>query len=149
MNRRALLRGATAAGGGAVALSLLGCGSKSSNSASDSTGAAVTDSTQGKPGGNYIWGLSGYPAGFDVFTTTNIHTTAGMSYSGLLAHKWGQESVSQFDYFSFEPDLAVALPEQPDELTMIFKLRPGVKFHNGKPLTSEDVKLHLRSLCQL
>lgn len=29
--------------------------------------------------------------------------------------------------------------EQPDSLTWLFHLRPGVKFHNGNPLTADDV----------
>ena len=36
-------------------------------------------------------------------------------------------------------DLADSLDEAPDHMTFTFKLRPGVKFHNGKPLTSADV----------
>lgn len=38
-----------------------------------------------------------------------------------------------------EPLLAESW-EQPDELTYVFKLRSGVKFHNGKEFTAEDVR---------
>ena len=37
------------------------------------------------------------------------------------------------------PDLATSW-DQPDAKTYVFHLRQGVKFHNGRPLTSEDVK---------
>ena len=37
-------------------------------------------------------------------------------------------------------DLATSLPEQPDEMTYVFKIPPGVKFHDGTVLTSDDIK---------
>jgi len=36
-------------------------------------------------------------------------------------------------------ELAEAMTEAPDHLTYTFKLRQGIKFHNGKPMTSADV----------
>jgi peptide/nickel transport system substrate-binding protein len=38
------------------------------------------------------------------------------------------------------PQLALSWNATPDAKTWTFKLRPGVKFHNGKPLDSKDVK---------
>lgn len=38
------------------------------------------------------------------------------------------------------PDLAESFEASDDGLTYIFKLRDGVTFHNGDPLTAEDVK---------
>jgi len=38
------------------------------------------------------------------------------------------------------PSLAESWTESPDKLTYEFKLRQGVKFHNGDPFTAEDVK---------
>jgi peptide/nickel transport system substrate-binding protein len=37
------------------------------------------------------------------------------------------------------PELAQSWTVSPDNLTYTFKLRPGVKFHSGNPLTAEDV----------
>src|SRR3954464_15806752 len=36
-------------------------------------------------------------------------------------------------------DLADSVTEAPDKMSYIFKLRQGVVFHNGKPMTSADV----------
>ncbi|MCC6971628.1 MAG: ABC transporter substrate-binding protein [Phycisphaerales bacterium] len=49
--------------------------------------------------------------------------------------------VEQDENFVFQPVLAEALPTvSEDGLTYTFKLRTGVKFHNGEELTSADVK---------
>ena len=37
------------------------------------------------------------------------------------------------------PELAESVEEAPDHLTYTFKLRQGIKFHNGKDLTTADV----------
>ena len=38
------------------------------------------------------------------------------------------------------PSLAESYTESPDKLVYEFKLRPGITFHNGQPVTAEDVK---------
>jgi peptide/nickel transport system substrate-binding protein len=47
--------------------------------------------------------------------------------------------VRRDDHFNLQPWLAESW-QIPDPLTYIFHLRHGVKFHNGQPLTSRDVK---------
>jgi peptide/nickel transport system substrate-binding protein len=47
--------------------------------------------------------------------------------------------------FHFTPALAVSW-EQPDPLTLIFHLRRGVRFHDGRALTAQDVKWTLESM---
>jgi len=43
------------------------------------------------------------------------------------------------------PMLVADLPKiSDDKLTYTFKLRSGVKFHNGKELTTEDVVIQLK-----
>jgi peptide/nickel transport system substrate-binding protein len=51
------------------------------------------------------------------------------------------------EHFNVKPGLAQRW-EIPDPLTYVFHLRSGVKFHNGQPLTSRDVKWTLDSLLQ-
>ena len=47
--------------------------------------------------------------------------------------------------FTFQPWLAESW-SQPDPLTLIFKIRTGVQFHNGQPLTSRDVAYSIDSM---
>ncbi|MGE3830664.1 MAG: ABC transporter substrate-binding protein, partial [Parvibaculaceae bacterium] len=56
-------------------------------------------------------------------------------FDGLMDYKPGTTEL--------EPDLAESYTVSDDGLTYTFKLRPGVKFHNGRPLTPADVKYSL------
>jgi peptide/nickel transport system substrate-binding protein len=47
--------------------------------------------------------------------------------------------------FHFTPALAESW-EQPDPLTLIFHLRDGVRFHDGRPLTARDVVWSVESM---
>jgi peptide/nickel transport system substrate-binding protein len=53
--------------------------------------------------------------------------------------------VHRDEHFNLQPSLAERW-EIPDPLTYIFHLRGGVRFHNGRPLTSRDVKWTFDSL---
>ena len=58
-----------------------------------------------------------------------------LAYDGLVAFRKvpgpaGNEIV---------PDLAQALPTQPDPLTYVFTLRPGLRFSDGRPVRGADV----------
>jgi peptide/nickel transport system substrate-binding protein len=60
----------------------------------------------------------------------------GLIYSSLVAHDARMNII---------PDLAERW-ETPDPLTYVFHLRPGVKFHDGRALTSVDVKYTVDSI---
>ncbi len=53
--------------------------------------------------------------------------------------------VQKDEHFRMQPWLATSWT-QPDSLTWIFHLRPGVYFTNGQPLTAEDVAFTINSL---
>jgi peptide/nickel transport system substrate-binding protein len=51
--------------------------------------------------------------------------------------------------FEAVPDLAEKIEAAPDFKTFTFRLRPGIKFHHDKPLTSRDVKYTFETLLKL
>lgn len=77
------------------------------------------------------YGTDTWPAGFDPHTISAIAATRvfnqvyetliefnpDMTFAGVLAESW----------------------ENPDDVTYVFHLRQGVKFHNGREMTSADV----------
>src|SRR5206468_10744319 len=50
------------------------------------------------------------------------------------------------DGTGLEPDLAESWTVSPDAKTYTFKLRDGLKFSDGSPLTAQDVKFSLERL---
>ena len=88
------------------------------------------------PAGRVViaWHVTISPAWFDPSTAPPQITPFGMLYAihdALVRPYPGQK---------MGPSLAESWQESEDGLTYEFKLRPGLKFHNGDPLTTEDVK---------
>jgi len=53
------------------------------------------------------------------------------------------------DPSKFNGDVAQSWTVSPDGLTFTFKLRPGLKFHSGNPLTADDVAWSIQRAVQL
>ncbi|HEX8185083.1 MAG TPA: ABC transporter substrate-binding protein [Blastocatellia bacterium] len=93
----------------------------------------------GEPG-TLVVAVEEPPRGFDPRFSTNFQTSARVMqlvYDTLVVK--GKS-------FEFVPSLAESFTESDDHKTFIFRLRPGVVFHNGKPLTSADVKYTFSSI---
>lgn len=151
--RRVLMRGAAGVAG-LAALGVVGCGSNSSNSSSKSAtnagagrSASPTPASAGQPkrGGTLTVADNLDPQHLDPHTliTPAIVNFYSLASNRLLRVKGGP-SVSPTSY-ELEPDVATALPEQPDQLTYIFKLKPGINWQNlppvdGRPLDAADFK---------
>lgn len=72
-------------------------------------------------------------------TATQDKGTVGWMYDGLMRFPPGSADPAQL-----QPDLATGFSVSADALTYDFTLRPGVLFHDGQPLTAEDVAFSLR-----
>jgi peptide/nickel transport system substrate-binding protein len=102
-------------------------------------GPAVPASAQDKPryGGELVFVVAAEPPGFDA----HREETFGMLHPGA-PHYNTLMRVDPFDKTGtkFIGDLAESWTVSADKRTYTFKLRQGVKFHDGSVMTSRDVK---------
>src|SRR5260370_947828 len=98
--------------------------------------AAAPASGRPQPTGqlNYAWHTTISPAWFDPQENPPQITPYNFAYAlhdALVKHLPGQP---------FAPSLAESYEVAPDFLSATFKLRQGIKFHNGDAVTPEDVQ---------
>jgi len=98
--------------------------------------AAGPAGAQGAPAGEVVmaWHVTLAPAWLDPSTAPPQVTPFGVLYAihdALVRPLPGQPMA---------PSLAESWKESPDGKTYEFRLRRGLKFHNGDPVTTEDVK---------
>jgi peptide/nickel transport system substrate-binding protein len=115
----------------------------STGTAATSTGTAATSTAtqaaQPKKGGTLRVHMGGSPRSLDPHFDTFPYNTAVTDNTNERLLKWAT------DFSEIQPELAANMPEQADDLTFTFKLKPGIKFQNvdpvnGREFTSEDVK---------
>src|SRR5688572_22874151 len=89
-----------------------------------------------KKGGDLIFLQQSTIRTLDAITSTEqgVRNVTMQIYEMLVTRDEGSNPI---------PDLAAKIDESPDGLTYTFALRQGVKFHNGKEMTSEDAKASL------
>lgn len=89
-----------------------------------------------KRGGVLSFAIVAEPPTYDCHASTTfamLHPIAP-HYSTLLRYEGDWQSMK------IGGDVAESWSSTPDGLKFTFKLRPGIKFHDGSPLTSADVK---------
>jgi len=160
LSRRRLLTGAAGLGAGLAALSVVGCEEEERAAVTATASPAATITPTPAPSalepvkaGSRGGMLRFY--GFDAMTldTYDPHQTQfgpifsmhGAVFSKVLKYL-------EYDLGTMATDLAETMPEQPDKLTYVIKIRPNVRFHDteqirknfpqvaGRQLTAEDVK---------
>ena len=120
MKRRDFIKKSGAVAGGALALGHL------------PSFSAFSQETP-KRGGTLIWGHS------ETTQNMDMHQTGTASTSRMLQNV--HDAIVTVDSnFAVIPSLAESFEQSADGLTYTFKIRPNVRFHNGKMLTSGDVK---------
>ncbi|RKL63487.1 ABC transporter substrate-binding protein [Thermoanaerobacteraceae bacterium SP2] len=114
-----------------VMVSLVGCGGgQKAQQSQDQSQPADT-----KHGGTLQDALGADPPGLDVQQNSMLETyyMARLLFSTLVRYKGGTTDL--------EPELLAEMPTvSSDGLTYHFKLKPDLKFSDGTPLTSKDVK---------
>jgi peptide/nickel transport system substrate-binding protein len=100
----------------------------------------LTGCRRGGEPGTLVIAIEVAPRGFDPRFSTTFQTSARIMqliYDTLVVKN---------DKFEFVPSLAESFEESGDHREFTFHLRAGVTFHNGKQLTSADVKYTFDSL---
>jgi peptide/nickel transport system substrate-binding protein len=97
--------------------------------------AAAATAEEPRKGGTLVYGVIGDPPTIDCHAASSFATMHYVSphYSLLI-------KLDPHDTTRVVGDLAESWTESADKLTYTFKLKPNVKFHDGTPLTSADVK---------
>ena len=115
ISRRGLLAGGAALGLGGVAPSFAG---------------------EGAPKGQLTWGvhISLAPTWFDPAETPGIITPF------MVLYALHDAVVKPMPGKKLAPSLAESWSASPDGLSYDFVLRDGIRFHNGDPVTADDVK---------
>jgi peptide/nickel transport system substrate-binding protein len=128
VDRRQFLRGIAAAGAVAGAGGLLAACSSGSSSTTPNVGSAAK-----KRGGSLKVGLTG-GSGSDTLDPHNGLTYLDTARAQSLYNPLVQLDVNAQTEYVLAESITAKTPTE-----FIIKLRPGVTFHNGKPLTANDV----------
>ena len=99
------------------------------------SGNAALAASCPKTGGIMKFGVKAEPPTYDMHGTNSyavMHFVA-QHYSTLLTFDWNK-------FPKLEGDVADSWNQSSDGLKYTFKIKKGIKFHDGTPLTSADVK---------
>ena len=101
---------------------------------------ALTLQLQGKPGGTLRYPLPGEPSTFNLLAAQDARST--------LVSKLFTATLLELDPMqqTFQPGVAESWQISEDGLTVTLKLRPGLLFGDGIPLSAEDVLFTFRQI---
>ncbi len=128
ISRRNFLRTGAGVAVGAGLLALEACGPDKSSTSPGATGPSP------KRGGTLRWAVAAGNA-----TQVADPAKASGTMPLLIATNCYDTLVRADQDYALTPALATSWESTPDGLTWTFKLRSGVTFHDGSPLTAQDV----------
>ncbi|MGE3984971.1 MAG: ABC transporter substrate-binding protein [Dehalococcoidia bacterium] len=135
LSRRRMLRASALGVAGLVGTTLIGCGS---DDAGNEAAATPAGSTAGAPttfsGGTLRLA--------DIPQTQDFHRHTGSMPSPSIVC----DCPTGIDGTGATQNMLVEKIEAPDASNYTLKFRQGIKFHNGREMTSEDVKLNLQRI---
>ena len=91
----------------------------------------------------FVGPYSGNPPTLDPYEnlTYRAQIPSGFHYSKLIQAITGSEGVNPINLAEYEPDLAAAMPEIPDDTTFVFTIREDATWHDVEPLNGRQVTL--------
>jgi peptide/nickel transport system substrate-binding protein len=98
--------------------------------------AGLVHAEEPKRGGTLNFAVIAEPSNYDCHGSTTFALIHPIAPHYSLLVKFDGEN-----YPKVVPDLAQSWTVSPDGMSLTFKLKSAVKFHDGSPLTSEDVKV--------
>ena len=131
MNKNFIRKIVSAVAAAAILLPLAACGPGSGESSSSSSAQSSQPS-----GGEFVFGMQTQPDHLDPFLATTADTRSILFnlFEGLVKPDKDGNLI---------PAVAESCTMSDDALSYTFKIRKGIKFHNGKDVTAEDVKYSL------
>ena len=99
--------------------------------------AQSTGLSAGRKGGDVIVGMTAAPP------TLDAHATTAQAARNISMHMY-ESLFTRDEGGNPMPELAEGVDIAPDGMTYTFKLRSGVKFHNGKTMTSADARASMQ-----
>ncbi len=105
-------------------------------------GLGFSQAESAKQGGTMVMLVQPEPPSLASYLSTSgpIGMVTSKVFDGLLEYDLELQP---------QPGLAESWTVAPDGLTLSFKIREGVTFHDGKPLTAEDVKFSIMDVAKV
>jgi peptide/nickel transport system substrate-binding protein len=139
INRREFVRRGTVLGMSLSSIGFLASACGSGDSGGGTTTETAEQAATVKPGGTVKVGVVTPAAAIDPITVADEGGLAVLGQAGEYL-VWSDAKLNA------EPRLAESWTPNEDASVWTFKIRQGVKFHDGKPMTAEDVSASINRL---